>query len=172
MISELTDDLVATMYYDAKPKYYWKDKGLEADYNRLQKQFSGKQINFGSKTTDEKLWLVSVNSDTEPGETVLFDRTTKKVTPQYRVREKINRAYLAEMQPIRYESAEGMEIPAYLTLPKGVPAKNLPVIILPHGGPGAVTPGVTAASRNSSLTAGMPFYNRTSGVQPVMERHS
>ena len=51
------------------------------------------------------------------------------------MREKINRAYLAEMQPIRYESAEGMEIPAYLTLPKGVPAKNLPVIILPHGGP-------------------------------------
>jgi dipeptidyl aminopeptidase/acylaminoacyl peptidase len=39
------------------------------------------------------------------------------------------------MEAIRYESSDGLEIPAYLTLPKGVPAKNLPTLILPHGGP-------------------------------------
>jgi dienelactone hydrolase len=41
------------------------------------------------------------------------------------------------MQPMRYESSDGLEIPAYVTLPKGVPAKNLPVVIVPHGGPWA-----------------------------------
>ena len=41
------------------------------------------------------------------------------------------------MEPVRYESSDGLEIPAYLTLPKGVPAKNLPVVIFPHGGPWA-----------------------------------
>jgi dienelactone hydrolase len=42
---------------------------------------------------------------------------------------------MAAMQPIRYESTGGLEIPAYLTLPKGVPPKDLPLIVLPHGGP-------------------------------------
>jgi dienelactone hydrolase len=39
------------------------------------------------------------------------------------------------MKPIRYKSSDGLEIPAYLTLPKGVAPKNLPVVIFPHGGP-------------------------------------
>src|SRR5207247_716395 len=43
--------------------------------------------------------------------------------------------WLAPMTPIRYTSSDGLEIPAYLTLPKGVAPKNLPLIVLPHGGP-------------------------------------
>ena len=135
MISELTDEIVSTTYYEAKPRIYWKDKSFEADYKKIRQQYGDKQVNFGSRTTDERLWLVSINSDTEPGETLLFDRKTKKLTPQYKIREKIQREHLAEMQPIRYESTGGLEIPAYLTLPKGLPAKNLPVVLLPHGGP-------------------------------------
>ena len=44
---------------------------------------------------------------------------------------------LAKMKPVEYPAADGTKIPAYLTLPPGQPAKNLPVIILPHGGPTA-----------------------------------
>ena len=39
------------------------------------------------------------------------------------------------MKPVKYPSSDGLEIPAYLTLPKGVEAKNLPAVIVPHGGP-------------------------------------
>ena len=79
--------------------------------------------------------MVTAWSDTEPGETYLFDRKTKKLTKQYSVRERLPREALAEMRVVRYKSSDGLEIPAYLTLPKGVPAKNLPTIIMPHGGP-------------------------------------
>ncbi len=41
------------------------------------------------------------------------------------------------MRAVRYKSSDGLEVPAYLTLPKGVPAKNLPTIVMPHGGPWA-----------------------------------
>jgi dienelactone hydrolase len=41
------------------------------------------------------------------------------------------------MKPVRFKSSDGLEVPAYLTLPVGVPAKNLPAIIVPHGGPWA-----------------------------------
>ena len=91
----------------------------------------------GSATTDEQLWLITASSDTDPGARYLFDRKTKKLTLQYRSRENLNRDYLASMKAITYKSSDGLDIPAFLTLPKGVTPKNLPVVIFPHGGPWA-----------------------------------
>ena len=133
--SEVSDELISTSYDDERQRIYWKDKAFEADYKDLQKQLPGKEIAFGSSTKDEKLWIIFANADTDPGSTYLFDRSTKKLTLQYQAREKLNRAYLAPMKPVKYPSSDGLEIPAYLTLPKGVEAKNLPAVILPHGGP-------------------------------------
>src|SRR5882724_1664632 len=135
--SEVTDDLLYTAYEDERTRIYWKDKSLEADYKLLQKQLAPREIGFDSNTKDEQLWLVSAHSDTDPGETYLFDRRTKKLTLQYRIYEKLNRDQLAPMQAVKYKSSDGMEIPAYLTLPKGIEAKNLAVVIFPHGGPWA-----------------------------------
>lgn len=133
--SEVSDELIATSYYDERQRIYWKDKNFEADYKLLQKKLPQKEIGFASSTKDEKLWLVAAYSDTDPGEVHLFDRTTKKLTLQYRLREKLNRDHLAPMKAVKYPSSDGLEIPSYLTLPKGVEAKNLPAIIVPHGGP-------------------------------------
>ncbi len=133
--SDVTHEVIATAYQDEKVRFYWKDKGYESDYNRVKKQLPGREVRFGSSTADERLYLITGYSDVEPGETYLFDRKTKKLTLQYKIREKLDRNALASMQPIRYESSDGLEIPAYLTLPKGVEAKNLPVIVVPHGGP-------------------------------------
>jgi dipeptidyl aminopeptidase/acylaminoacyl peptidase len=137
LTSELTNEILATFYIDDKIRLYWKDKSFAADYKLLLKTLGDKQIGFGSRTKDERLWLISVSSDTEPGGTYLFDRKTKQLTLQYRIREKINRQHLAPMQPIRYKSSDDLEIPAYLTTPKGVDPKGLPVIVFPHGGPWA-----------------------------------
>src|SRR5438552_198859 len=135
--SEVTDELIATTYEDEHERIYFKDKSYEADFKLLQKQLPGQDIDFASSTKDEKLWIVDAGSDTEPGAAYLFDRGTKKLTLQYRIREKLNRDYLAPMKAIRYKSSDGLEIPAYLTLPKGVAPKNLPVVAFPHGGPWA-----------------------------------
>jgi dipeptidyl aminopeptidase/acylaminoacyl peptidase len=137
IFSEATDELVETSYYDDRERRYFKDKGFEADYKWLQEQEPGKQINLVSRTVDEQVWLVSASSDREPGQTLLFERKTHKLTPQYRIWEKLPREALAEMKPVRFKSSDGLEIPAYLTLPKGVAAKNLPALIVPHGGPWA-----------------------------------
>jgi dipeptidyl aminopeptidase/acylaminoacyl peptidase len=135
--SEVTHEMIATTYDDERVRIYFKDKSFEADYKLLKKQLGDKEIGFNSGTRDERLWLIGVGSDTDPGETYLFDRQTKKLTPQYKIREKLNRDYLAPMKAIRYKSSDGLEIPAYLTLPKGVEAKNLPLVAFPHGGPWA-----------------------------------
>jgi dipeptidyl aminopeptidase/acylaminoacyl peptidase len=137
LFSDRTDDLIATIYIDDKPRYVWKDKTYEADYNLLQQKLPGKEVQFVSSTKDERLFLVNARSDVDPGTTYLFDRQTKALTEQYQIREKLPRAALSPMTPIHYTSSDGLEIPAYLTLPKGYPAKGLPLIVLPHGGPWA-----------------------------------
>ena len=137
LFSDVTDELMATVYVDDRPRLYFRDKAFEADYQLLRRRLPGKDIELGSTTRDEKVWLIAAQSDTEPGERYLFDRTTKKLTFQYRVFEKLTRASLAPMKPVRYPSSDGLEIPAYLTLPRGLPAKGLPAVILPHGGPWA-----------------------------------
>ena len=133
--SDMTDELSYTLYIDDRQRYYFKDKTLAEDHKFLQKKFPNREISFDSSTTDEATWLISAFSDTEPGEKYLFDRKSKKVELQYRIREKLPREALSEMKAIRYKSSDGLEIPAYLALPRGVAAKNLPTIILPHGGP-------------------------------------
>jgi dipeptidyl aminopeptidase/acylaminoacyl peptidase len=133
--SEVSDELIATKYEDERERIYWKDKAFESDYKLLRKKIPGKEIGYGSSTKDEHLWLISATSDTEPGESYLFDHQTKKLTLQYRVREKLPREALATMKAVRYKSSDGLEIPAYLTLPRGVATKNLPAVLLPHGGP-------------------------------------
>jgi dienelactone hydrolase len=135
MFSEATDELVETSYYSDRQKRYFKDKAFAADYHWLESRFPGMEIGIGSRTRDEKVWLVTADSDTEPGQTLLFDRKTRTLTPQYKLWEKIPRESLAEMKSVTYKSSDGLEIPAYLTLPKGVPAKHLPTLVIPHGGP-------------------------------------
>lgn len=135
LFSQDNDALVETWYTDARTKTYFKDKAYEADYRWLEKHFAPREIMVVSQTRDEQKWLVTAHADTEPGETVLFERKTKRITPQYKIWEKLPRQSLAEMKSVTYKSSDGLEIPAYLTLPKGVSPKNLPALIIPHGGP-------------------------------------
>jgi len=135
VFSEITDELVATSYEENRERLYWRDKKFEADYKWLQKKLPNMDIGFGSSTKDESLWLITANSDTEPGETYLFDRNAKKITLQYKIREKLDRQALAPMKAVSYKSSDGLVIPAFLTLPKGSSGKNLPTVMYIHGGP-------------------------------------
>jgi len=137
IFSDLTDELLATTYEDEHTRIYWKNKAWEADYKLLQKKLPGREIGFGSMTNDEQVLIVTSYSDQDPGTTYLFDRRTKKLSKEYTSREDLPREPLVAMRPIHYKSSDGLEIPAYLTLPKGVPTKSLPLIVFPHGGPWA-----------------------------------
>jgi dipeptidyl aminopeptidase/acylaminoacyl peptidase len=137
IFSEVTDELIGTSYRDDRTRFYWRDKAWEADYKLLKAKLPGKELGFASSTDDEKVLLVAAYGDTDPGTVYRFDRNTKKLSLEYVSREKLPRQYMAHMTPIRYKSSDGLEIPAYLTLPKGVSARNLPLVMFPHGGPWA-----------------------------------
>ena len=117
---EVTEELIYTSYEDDKVRRYFRDPEFAADFHFLEQQFGGKQVYFESRTSDDRVWVVEADSDTEPGETHIFDRRTRSLEFQFRIREKLPRTSLAEMKPLTYPSSDGLEIPAYLTLPRGL----------------------------------------------------
>jgi dipeptidyl aminopeptidase/acylaminoacyl peptidase len=137
VFSELSRELIYTSYTDEKERLYFRDKSFESDYNLLKSRFPGTELKVTSLTKDERQWLFSVSGDTRVETVYLFDRDSKKITEQFtpRPRLKTYEAYLSAMEPIKYKSSDGLEIPAYLTLPKNVVAKKLPLLVFPHGGP-------------------------------------
>jgi dipeptidyl aminopeptidase/acylaminoacyl peptidase len=134
-ISEIDYRILFTQYEDDRSRVYFRDTEFEQEYRWLQSKLPGREIAFGSRSEDESVWIVSAYSDTEPGETYVWDRKAKTLTLQYRIREELPREALSERKPYHFKSSDGLDIPAYLTLPKGLPAKNLPLIVHPHGGP-------------------------------------
>jgi dipeptidyl aminopeptidase/acylaminoacyl peptidase len=135
--SELTHDIIATTYEDDRIRFVWHNKDYERDYNKIKKIVGDREINFQSSTADETKFVVSTNSDVDPGTVWTYDRKDGKLQKLYQVREKLDRNALSAMTSIRYKSSDGLEIPAYLTLPKGLSPKGLPVVVFPHGGPWA-----------------------------------
>lgn len=134
--SDKTNELMATAYVGDRVRRVFYDKKMEADYNFLKSKLGNKDINLQSCDFEERMCVVSTGSDTDPGEVLLFDRSTRKLESQYKIRERVDRSALAAMEPIRYKSSDGMEIPAYLVLPKGA-KRPVPLVVVPHGGPWA-----------------------------------
>lgn len=93
-------------------------------------------INIVGASTDENRLLMIASSDTQPGVVYLFDKTTRQLEPLLAVRGLVGERPLGAMRSVNYPAADGTMIPGYLTLPPGSDGKNLPAVVLPHGGPG------------------------------------
>ena len=135
IFSDLTGELLATVYVGDRLRVYPKQQQFARDWDRLRKLLPAGEISFGSSTLDESLFLVGASSDVDPGSMYIFDRAAGTVELLYRSRPDLPTADLAAETPVRYTSRDGMVIPAYLVLPRGVPDTNLPAVMLIHGGP-------------------------------------
>ncbi|HEY2274505.1 MAG TPA: prolyl oligopeptidase family serine peptidase [Steroidobacteraceae bacterium] len=136
-LSEVDYRILFTLYEDSRPRRCFHDPAFGRDYAWLAARLPGKEISFGSHSQDESLWMLTAYSDTDPGTTYLWNRKAQSLTLQYLVREELKREYLAPRQPFEFRSSDGTAITGYLTLPKGLAAKDLPLIVWPHGGPWA-----------------------------------
>ena len=135
--SDLREEVIGTSYTSDKTIIYWRDKDFEDDYNHLSSKFTDSEVSFGSGTRDERRYIVYVNSDIDPGAAYLFNRDDRSITFLYRPRPELPVEHLCQMRPVTYNSKDGLEIPAYITLPKNVENAPVPAILFVHGGPWA-----------------------------------
>lgn len=132
-----THKIVGYTYTDDTTEYIWLDSKRKAWHDFLQKKFPGREISYVSSTKDYSKFLIAVTGDKYASDVYYFEPATNKLILQYTPRPDLKKyeQFLAPMKPIRYKSSDGLEIPGYLTLPIGTNGKNLPLIVLVHGGP-------------------------------------
>ena len=121
-----------------KPVYEWLDAELGATHAALSKAFKGQDVELTDWSVDRTRYLVRVASPSTPGAWYLFDKTRKELSPLGDEYPELKDAALGQTSWITYKARDGLEIPAYLTLPPGLAAgAKPPLIVLPHGGPTA-----------------------------------
>ncbi len=91
-------------------------------------------VAFMDASDDGKLLLLA-SSDVDPGTFYRYDPATRQLAPLLPVRAELAGVTMGTMKSVTYPAADGTMIPAYLTLPPGSSGKNLPAIVMPHGGP-------------------------------------
>src|SRR6476469_9707423 len=111
------------------------DKQSETMYKTLSEKLPGYEVEVVANDKAEDKFIVVASNDRSPGSRNLFDAKTATLTKLVDVAPWLKESELAPMKPVEYKSRDGLTIHAYLTLPLGREAKNLPVVINPHGGP-------------------------------------
>lgn len=133
------DKLLYGAYLTDKTHYQFFDKDFEELFRKLQTKLGVEESELGINDYNKEMtkFIVSVSSDTVYGKYYYYDSTTDELTELTTLSPWLNPEELAQMHPISYKSRDGLTINGYLTLPKNKDAKNLPLIVNPHGGPWA-----------------------------------
>ena len=128
---------VGVRFLEGVPRTAFFDKtSREARLQRsLEAAFKDQTVYVTSTTKDGKLAVIQTESAGNPGDFFLFDTVAKTAKLLFSARREIDPATSGEVTPIDLKSRDGLDLHGYLTLPKGSPGKNLPTVVLVHGGP-------------------------------------
>jgi len=112
------------------------DPAIKSLVASLSKALPGQpQVRVMDASLDETRLLIWAGADIAPGTYYLYNKTTHQLGPIIGDRPQLAGVKLAPMKAVTYTAADGTAVPAYLTLPPGSDGKNLPAIVMPHGGP-------------------------------------
>ena len=114
-------------------EYVFFDNELQAHWNAVLRAFPDERVKLESNSDDFSRVVVSVFGARDGYVYALYDWYSHKAVILGRVYEEI--AAPSAVRAISYRAADGLTIPALLTLPHAAEEKNLPLVVLPHGGP-------------------------------------
>lgn len=135
--SKVHKELIAASYVDWKFQHHFFSGYYKDIYKAVSGQLKDREVFIGSPNKAENKFVVTVMSDRSGPQYYLYDHTQKKLDFLLDSTPWLKAEQLVEMKPIQYKSRDGLTIHGYLFLPKDKEAKNLPVVINPHGGPWA-----------------------------------
>jgi dipeptidyl aminopeptidase/acylaminoacyl peptidase len=124
----------AVSFAPGRARWTVVDPDVKADFAGVAALNDG-DFDLISRDDQDNTWLVAFTSDRGPVRYYAWDRTAKKGTFLFTARPKLEGLPLAAMQPVAVTARDGLVLHAYLTLPAGVPPKQLPMVLFVHGGP-------------------------------------
>lgn len=121
-----------------KEKFEWivLDPKLQGDFDILSERLKG-TFTLASRDLANQVWIVASFSDLRPKHYYSYQRETKALTFLFSTQGEIEKYTLSAMTPVSFTARDGMKLFGYLTLPAGLPEKELPLVVFVHGGPWA-----------------------------------
>src|SRR5882672_913945 len=115
----------------------WLDADAQQRYDSVAPAFKDRNVAIVGRSRDGTRAIARVDGQSHPATYYFIDFATNKadtVGDEYPVLANVT---LGEVRAFTYKARDGTTIPAYLTLPPGIEASHLPLVVLAHGGPEA-----------------------------------
>jgi dipeptidyl aminopeptidase/acylaminoacyl peptidase len=135
VMSEKTKKPLMVQYTDWKSRFHFLDERVKAVHAIVRKSIPDDEITFTGADEAENNIIIRTFSDKTLGAYYLFNTQKKELSLLAEVSPWLDKKQMATVQPIKYQARDGLLIHGYLTIPNGLDPKNLPVVVLPHGGP-------------------------------------
>ncbi len=133
----LTRMPVGVGYTEHLPAIHYFDDSLAKLQRSIDKVLPDTSNRIVSLTSDRRKVLIHSVSDVDPGTFAYLDRDTGNLSYLAEAMPGLSPELMSRVEPVEYKARDGLVIPGYLTVPKGQPRENLPVVVMPHGGPSA-----------------------------------
>ena len=152
-------------YETWKRDRFYLDDSLKTLYEDLEQLLPGTEVYITGQDAAERSFIVRTFTDRTPGSYYLYNRPKKKLVKLSDINPSLRAEDMCRMKPVSFKANDNLVINGYLTLPKGYKASNLPIVVIPHGGP---------STRNSwGFNAEVQFLaNRGYGVFQINYRGS
>ncbi|MFH2031483.1 MAG: S9 family peptidase [Bacteroidota bacterium] len=135
MVSKESKRLTGAVYITWKYESIFFDEDWQNLQRELQSFLPGMDFIIESTSNSDIRVLVKTISDQSMGSYYYYDRKSKEFSKLSDISPWLEGKDLSPMKSIQFKSRDGLTIPGYLTIPKGVKSKNLPTVVIPHGGP-------------------------------------
>lgn len=134
LFDDLTGELLMTRYIGDTARMYAKTPDMKQLLDATGR-IGGGVVEMGSGTRDRSRWVVTLHTPTTPAATYIYSRQTGRLEKFYEGRPWLAKYRFAPMKPIAFTARDGTPLSGYVTLPLGKPPRNLPLVVLVHGGP-------------------------------------
>ena len=131
-----TKEIQVVSFTKARIEHAIVDQSILADMQAIQALQPG-DVTFLGRDHDDRTWLVAFTIDDGPVAYYAWDRESRKATFLFHHQPALSRYTLAHMEPFEFAARDGLTIHGYLTFPPGAERRELPAVLMVHGGPWA-----------------------------------
>lgn len=135
VVTDINRIVYGIQYSGFEPSYEFFDEALNSHYREIIKGLPEQSVWIQDFTSDWKNIVLYVEGSASSGAYLLYSEGKFKLLAS--ARPEIAAKFVHPVQDYAYIARDGWEIPSLVTLPKNQDHKNLPAIMLPHGGPGS-----------------------------------
>ncbi|GAB2679159.1 S9 family peptidase [Saccharopolyspora gloriosae] len=134
ILHPVTGELLGARYLGARQEIHALEPHFAAVLPKLAELSDG-DLAHVSCDAEARRWVVDFTHDRDPGVTWYYDHATGTAERLFRPYPHLDPAHLAPVTPVTVTSRDGLDLPCHLTLPIGVEHRDLPTVVLLHGGP-------------------------------------